>query len=208
VIARKWPKFRVSVGASGLARKLLSALSVRALQRGINRGFTLVEMMVVVAITGLLATVAVYGVNKYIQSSKSTEAIQMIGAIKAAQEQYRIETYTYKDVSGTNTLTYYPQSSPTNKAYAWGDTTSVEGLGYRELGVSTDAPVRFVYGCAAGLSNNKVPTPAMSVANWPATSQQPWYVVQALGDFDADGVQSVYVSSSFTSRVFADREGE
>ena len=164
--------------------------------------------MAVVAIVAVLATLATYGVNKYIQSSKSSEAIQMIGGIKAAQEQYRAETFRYLDPSGTNKLTYYPQSAPSNYAYAWGDVSSNEGKAYRELGVSTDAPVRFVYGMAAGSGSIAVPTPSMTVSNWPATIQQPWYVVQARGDFDADKVESIFVSSSFTSRIFSDKEGE
>lgn len=165
--------------------------------------------MAVVAIVGILAGLATYGVNKYIQSSKSTEAIQMIGAIKAAQEQYRAEMFNYLDVNGTGKLTpYYPAETPTNKAYAWGDASSAQGKAYRELGVATDAPVRFVYGCAAGSGNTAIPAPAMTVTNWPATQQQPWYVVQALGDFDGDGITSVYVSGSFTGRIFSDKEGE
>jgi len=167
-----------------------------------------VELMAVVAIVAVLAALATYGVGKYIQSSKSSEAIQMIGAIKAAQEQYRSETFVYKDPSGTNKLTYYPKGTPDSSAYSWGDVTSNEGKAYRELGVSTDGPVRFVDGCAAGSGAIAVPTPAMTVANWPGTIQQPWYVVQARGDFDNDKIESVYVSSSFTNRIFSDKEGE
>jgi type IV pilus assembly protein PilA len=187
---------------------LLIRLTVRP-QRETSRGFTLVELMAVVAIVAVLATLATYGVNKYIQSSKSSEAIQMIGAIKAAQEQYRAETFRYLDPSGTNKLTYYPQADPTDKAFAWGDASSNEGKAYRELGVSTDAPVRFVYGCAAGSGTVAVPLPSMTVTNWPTSPlQQPWYVVQARGDFDADKVESIFVSSSFTSRIFTDKDGE
>jgi len=164
--------------------------------------------MTTTAIVAIVAALGIYGVTRYIQSSKSTEAIQMIGSIKAAQEQYRAETYRYLDPSGTGKLTYYPVSKPSDKAYAWGDTSSAEGKAYRELGVATDAPVRLTYGMAAGSGNAQIPTPAMTVANWPGSLQQPWYVVQALGDLDNDNVQSVYVSSSFTSRIFTDKEGE
>jgi type IV pilus assembly protein PilA len=192
-----------------LARKLLGGWSVRANQIRFNRGFTLVELMAVVAIVAVLATLATYGVNKYIQSSKSSEAIQMLGAIKAAQEQYRAETFTYKDVSGGQSkLTYYPQKDPGKNAAAWGAPTDPEGIAYRELGVSADAPVRFVYGCAAGSGNVGIPAPGMTVANWPQTIQQPWYVVQARGDLDGDKIESIFVSSSFTSRIFTDKEGE
>jgi prepilin-type N-terminal cleavage/methylation domain-containing protein len=46
-----------------------------------RRGFTLVELMIVVAIIGVLAALAIYGVRKYLSLSKSAEARQNVGAI-------------------------------------------------------------------------------------------------------------------------------
>ena len=37
-------------------------------------GFTLVELMIVVATVGVLAVLAIYGVRKYIANSKTAEA--------------------------------------------------------------------------------------------------------------------------------------
>jgi prepilin-type N-terminal cleavage/methylation domain-containing protein len=189
---------------------LLELLTVRPTERRMNRGFTLVELMAVVAIVAILATLATYGVNKYIQSSKSSEAIQMIGAIKSAQEQYRAETFAYKDVSGNHTLAnYYPASAPSRTVYGWGDVSTAQGKAFRELGVVADAPVRFVYACAAGDGSSSVAQPAFSISGWSnAPAQQPWYVVQAQGDLDGDGVKSTFVSSSFTGKIFSDKEGE
>ncbi len=60
---------------------------LRRLRR--NRAFTLVELMIVVAIVGLLAALAIYGVRKYMTNSKTTEARNALGQIsKGAQTAF------------------------------------------------------------------------------------------------------------------------
>jgi type IV pilus assembly protein PilA len=46
-----------------------------------KRGFTLVELMIVVAIIGVLAALAIYGVRKYLTNAKSAEARTSVGRI-------------------------------------------------------------------------------------------------------------------------------
>src|SRR5690606_27735139 len=112
-----------------------------------NRGFTLVELMIVVVLIGIIATLGTFGVRKYILSAKASEAGAVLTSIKAAEEVYRQDTFRYLDVSGGNFANRHPSATPGSFKRSWqGDGDSSEtSANFRELGVDVGGPVSFTY---------------------------------------------------------------
>ena len=60
-----------------------------------NKGFTLIELMIVVAIIGILAAIAIPNFLRFQLKSKSSEGKVNIAAIRTAQESYLPEFGVY-----------------------------------------------------------------------------------------------------------------
>lgn len=96
---------------------------MRSIKRLRARGFTLVELMIVVAIIGVLAALAIFGVRKYLSAAKSAEARNTIGAInRAAVAAYERENTVSELLSGGS------QSAASNHALCL-DSTKVPTTG-------------------------------------------------------------------------------
>lgn len=64
------------------------------------KGFTLVELMIVVAIIAILASIAIPAYNGYVLRGKFAEAASALGATRVRMEQYFQDQRTYVVVAG------------------------------------------------------------------------------------------------------------
>ena len=65
-----------------------------------EKGFTLIELMIVVAIIGILAAIAIPNFLRYQAKSKQTEAKTNLGGIYTSQVTYFAENNTYASSIG------------------------------------------------------------------------------------------------------------
>jgi type IV pilus assembly protein PilA len=169
------------------------------------RGFTLVELGVVVAIIGVLAVIAVVGYRKMILSSKLTEAKTMINAIRLAEEDYKAESGGYLNISAA----YCPSDGTGQKKWAW-ENPACASNAWAQLPVHADGPVQFGYAVFAGTTvaqPSGVPATLIDLAAYNG-QKMPYYVVHAKADLDPGGNFSQLAGSSFSGHIYTLDEGE
>lgn len=175
-----------------------SRLLLRRLARA--RGYTLTELMIVVAMIGVLSSLALVGYRKYVNSAKISEPLSIIQSIRSAEEEFKDKTMTYLDVSVSGQ--YYPRNSFDSKKMNWLNPSGGDFARWQTLGVSVTGTVRFGYKVNSGNAGVAVAVP---IEYQPApnlgTPVNPWYVVQARGDTNEDGKPTLLLATSTSSEI-------
>ncbi len=138
-------------------------------------GFTLIELMIVVAIIGILASVAIPSFVNYQLTSKRAEAYANLGALAKAQKSYYAEFNTYVSVASepTGALGTGPTTIKRDK-------TSLDGA-FAAVGWTPEGDVFFDY--------DTVTWNAPQAAT--CTCAGPCFTAAAYGNLDGDALMSV-----------------
>ena len=93
-----------------------------------KQGFTLIELMVVIAIIAFLSMIAVPNMLKYVSKAKRTEAYAQLASLALAEKAYFAEHGSYTSViGGSQGLHWKPQGSYN---YSYGFSSGQEGENY------------------------------------------------------------------------------
>jgi type IV pilus assembly protein PilA len=144
-----------------------------------NKGFTLIELMIVVAIIGILAAIAIPAYQDYIARAQASEAMQLLGGAKAPMAEFFADKGRWPAGPGSVLANlqgkyvesiYYAAGSPITETHL---SLSITAL-YRSVGTSKILQGRTMsydttnggrlWACSPGTSGSAVPAKYLPAA--------------------------------------------
>jgi len=157
-----------------MAYPLLLLTATMKLFKQTHRGFTLIELMIVVAIIGILAAVAIPAFMDYMKRAKKTEAALQLNKIGKNNKRVYSETSSFVNVAGGA----LPTASGVGCCFAASNNhcpalpaSFAADLGWKALDFQIDEPSLFFYTYVPGTST---------------------FSAAAQGDLDCDGTPIIY----------------
>ncbi len=154
-----------------MLRKNTPSTSRSDLRRRAARGFTLVELMVVVAIVGILSAIALPAYSDYVMRAKIPDAIANLAAKRVRLEQYYQDNKSYAGAPDCP----LPANADTTSSKYFDFSCSVAGTAsaYTLQAVGKSSMAGFVY--TVDQSNLKASAiGVLAPAGWRATSTTCW----------------------------------
>jgi prepilin-type N-terminal cleavage/methylation domain-containing protein len=170
-----------------------------------DRGFTLIELMIVVALIAIIAAVAVYLSVRRINEAKTAEVGGMFAELHNRERQYPVEHNGVFLSTGATEADGWPAGTPGNQAR---DIAPIPAT-WVDLNVkSTKASLYCNYVAIAGLAGDGSNIGAKATEFLFATPAANWYYLLAQCNFDNDtSVDNYFFSSSVNSLINEQNHG-
>jgi len=134
-------------------------------------GFTLIELIITVAIVAILAAVAMPAYQDYSRRGRVQEAPQNLADFRARMEQYYQDNRTYGPTGGTTCGV----AAPTLKSFTFSCNTSNGGQGFSATATGTGG---LTAGLAYSVNEQNTQTTTCTSCAWNFSSPQNSWVVR------------------------------